>query len=181
MNSEKYLPFENHLFTTTLSTLEVLHRIKENIEPNQGFILASSKRRYSKPYTGQINGLTFSMTRNINYRNSFIPVITGQLITYSNQTEVKVKMRLNTFVLVFITFWLGTVGLVCLGEIITGLLRFKQILFTGFSPALIMPFIMFTFGYLLVILAFKAESKKSMKFLEELFNTEPSHPRSFKN
>src|SRR5579862_2041191 len=127
MNFKKYFPFENFVLSTKLSTLEVLHRIKDNIEPERGFSLTFSKREYSKLYTGQIHGLTFTMNRNINYKNSFLPIITGQIVTFPYQTEIRVKMQPYNIVLVFMTIWFGGVGLVCVGEVITGLLKFKQI------------------------------------------------------
>jgi len=171
MNLTKYLPFENYVLTTKLPTLEVLKRITDNIEPRQGFTISSFNRKYAKPYTGHINGLTFTMSRNINYRNSFSPIITGQIETFLGETQIKVKMRLVSFVLVFISFWLGVVGLVCIGMIIAGLSQFKQILQNGFSPAVLIPFGMFAFGCLLTILPFKYESKTSIQFLSKLLDS----------
>jgi hypothetical protein len=80
-------------------------------------------------------------------------------------------MRLFIFVLAFITFWLGTVGLVCIGIIIAGLFKFKQILQTGFSPMILIPFGMFAFVYLMTILTFKYESKISTQFLLNLLES----------
>jgi len=171
MNPTKYLPLENCVLTTNISTLEILKRIADNIEPKQGFNLISlNTRKYIKPYTGHINGLTFTMSRNINYGNSFSPIITGKLETFSGKSEIKLTMRLVGFVAVFISFWLGVVGLVCLGIIIAGLSRLKQISQNGFSPMVLLPFVMFAFGVLLVLLPFKYESKKSIQFLSTLLD-----------
>jgi hypothetical protein len=171
MNLTKYLPFQKFVITTKLPTLEVLKRISDNIEQRQGFTISSFNRKYTKPYTGHINGLTFTMSRNIKYRNSFAPVITGQIETFLGETQIKVKMRLVNFVLIFISFWLSVVGSVCIGIIIAGLSQFKQILQNGFSLAVLIPFGMFAFGCVLTILPFKYESKTSIDFLSKLLDS----------
>lgn len=162
------LPVENYVLTTRLSADEVLKRIAENIQNKQGFSFSAFRRHYTKPYTGQINGTTFTMSRNIQYRNSFLPVISGQITTYPGQTQVTIKMRPDIVVLIFISLWLGIVGLICLGMLIAGLL---QILPNGFSLLFLIPFAMFAFGCLLTFFAFKGESKKSKEFLAHLLES----------
>lgn len=171
MTLKSALPFEEYVLTTRLSVNEVLRRLDDNIQEKQGFSISSFNRNYSKPYTGQITGTTFKMSRNINYRNSFLPVITGQITTYVGQTQVNIKMRPATFPLIFISFWLGFVGLVCMGILFIGLLQFRQIIQNGFSPMIFIPFGMFAFGCLLTHFAFKGESKNSKEFLATLLES----------
>ena len=165
------LPFENYVLTTKLSVDEVLKRIADNIQQKPGFSFPTFSRNYTKPYTGEISGTTFTMSRNINYRNSFLPVITGQISTYLGQTQINIKMRPIIFVLIFISFWLGIVGLVCIGMLLAGLFQIKQILQNGFSPMILIPFVMFAFGCLLTHFAFKEESKNSKEFLARLLES----------
>jgi hypothetical protein len=127
-------------------------------------------RNSTKPYEGEISKNSFSISRIIGYRNSFLPTIHGDVSTFLGQTQIKIKMRPVTFVLIFMSFWLGIVGLVCLGTLLIGLLNISKILRTGFSPMLLIPFGMFIFGILLTNLAFKAESKKSKEFLATLLS-----------
>ena len=168
---KKVLPFENYVLTTKLSADEVLKRVADNIQQRQGFSFSTFNSNYTKPYTGQIIGTTFTMNRNINYRNSFLPVITGHVKTFLGQTQVNIKIRPVTLVLIFISFWLGIGGLVCLGMLLIGLLQFRQILQDGFSPMLFIPFGMFVFGCLLTHFAFKGESKNSKEFLARLLES----------
>jgi hypothetical protein len=163
-----FLPFENYVLTTKLSFDEVLNRLSNNIERKQGFSFSALSRSYTKPYTGQITGTTFTMSRNINYRNSFLPEITGQITTYLGLTQINIKMRPVIFVLVFISLWLGIVGLACIGILLAGIVQFRQVLQNGFSPMLFIPFGMFVFGCLLTYFAFKVESKSSKEFLARL-------------
>lgn len=165
------LPFENYIITTILSVDEVLKRIADNIQQKQSFSFTTFSPNYTKPYTGQIIGTTFTMIRNINYRNSFLPIIKGQITTHLGQTQVNIKMRPSTVVLIFISFWLGIVGLVCIGILLAGLLHIKQLLQNGFSPMLFIPFGMFAFGSLLTNFAFKGEGKNSKEFLERLLDS----------
>jgi hypothetical protein len=169
MNLKKYLPFENYVLTSKLPAEEVKRRLADNIEPKKSFMLSVFNRDTNKPYEGQISGDTFTINRIINYRNSFLPVITGHISTSPGKTQINVKMRLVTFVSIFISLWLGIVGIVCLGTILAGLFQFKQVLQNGFSPIILIPFGMFLFGCLLTTLAFKAESKKSKDFLKRIF------------
>ena len=168
MNLKKYLPFESYVLISKLSVEEALGRLADNVEPRKKFGLSMFNSRSNKPYEGQILGNTFSIGRIINYRNSFLPLITGDISTYLGKTQIKIKMQPVTFVLIFISLWLGIIGLVCLGIILVGLIQFKQILQNGFSPMILIPFAMFLFGCLLTTLAFKAESRNSKEFLERL-------------
>ena len=165
------LPFENYVLTTRLSADEVLKRVAANIQQKQAFSFSTFSRNYTKPYTGQITGTTFKMSRNIYYRNSFLPIITGQITTYLGQTQVNIKMRPVIVALIFISFWLGIVGLVCIGILLLGLLQFRQILQNGFSPMLFIPFGMFVFGCLLTHFGFRGESKNSKEFLARLLES----------
>ncbi len=170
MNLKKYLPFENYVLTTKLSAEEVYKRLSENIEPKKTFRLSKFNHNATKPYEGEISGNSFSISRIISYRNSFLPAIHGEISTFPGQTQIQIKMRPFTIVLIFMSFWLGIVGLICVGMLLMGFFRIAEILKTGFSPILLIPFGMFIFGCLLVNLAFKAESRKSKEFLAALLS-----------
>ena len=170
MNLVKYLPYENYVLISKLSADEVIRRLADNVEPKKSFNFFIAKKSTNKPYQGQISGNTFTISRIINYRNSFLPVITGHISAFHNETHINITMQPIIFVLIFICFWLGVVGLVCLEIIVSALSQIRQILQHGFSPIALLPFGMFLFGCLLTIFAFKTESKKSKKFLEQLLS-----------
>ena len=169
MNLKKYLPFENYILTSYLPAYEIEKRIAANIEPKSTSIFSGFNRNSTKPYEGQLVDKNFTISRIISYRNSFLPIIKGNISTYLGETQIRIKMRPATFVLVFMSLWLGIVGLVCIGIIFIGLLSFEALLQNGFSLLLLIPFAMFIFGALLITLAFRAESKKSKEFLATLF------------
>lgn len=165
---KKYLPFENYVLTTELSIDEVYKKLSDNIEPKKTFRISMFNNNSTKPYEGEITKNSFNISRIISYRNSFLPIIHGEISTFLGKTQINIKMRPVIFVLIFMSFWLGIVGLVCLVTLLFGLLSFSQILQKGFSPMLLIPFVMFILGSLLTNLAFKAESKKSKEFLATL-------------
>lgn len=169
MPSNKYLPFEHYVLTSKLSVEEIKKRLADNIEKNRIFRFSGFSHNTSKPYEGQIEGDKFTISRVINYRNSFLPVIKGSVSSYLGKTQIDVKVRPTIFVLIFISIWLGLVGLVCMGIIIIGLFQFQDILRNGFSPMVFIPFGLFVFGSLLTYFGFKIESKKSKTFLMSLF------------
>ena len=78
-------------------------------------------------------------------------------------------MRPHIFTLVFMSFWLGIVGLVCLAFLAFGIAQFRQVLKRGFSPMNLIPFGMFIFGFGLITVSFKTESRNSKEFLATLF------------
>tara|TARA_Y100001934_G_C11866151_1_gene546528 strand:+ start:24 stop:533 length:510 start_codon:yes stop_codon:yes gene_type:complete len=165
----KYLPFDNITYRTKLDLDEIQKRINEVIEPKKTFrmtgIFGSNNH---KPYEGCVNGNSFSLTRIIGYRNSFLPRINGEIEKDFNGSKINVKMRLHVFVIVFMFIWLGGVGIGCLAVLATGFKFGSQ----SFEPMSLIPFGMLIFGYALVTGGFKYESIKSKKYLAQLFEAE---------
>lgn len=156
----KYLPIEHITYKTKLSSEEVSKKIEEVIEPKKTVRINNIfKKRNHKPYEGYIHENTFNIKRIINHRNSFLPIINGTIKQNSNETTIRVKMKLHTFVIVFMSIWLGLTGIVFL------LLLIK----TGANFLVLVPGIMLILGYLLMIISFKWESRKTKKQLAHLF------------
>lgn len=168
MKFSSLLPFEKYVLATSLTAEEVLRRVGNSIQAENDYTWSAFRRVYSKPYRGAVTGLSFRMIRNINYRNSFLPVIRGRVTSFSGHTEVMINMRPAGLIIVFMSFWLGLTGLVCIGILLNGILQFREILQNGFSPAFIIPFIMFAFGSGLFLYGFKSESNQSKQFLADL-------------
>lgn len=168
MNLSKLLPYENFNFTTKLSTTEVMDRLSKNVSPKSTNVF-SFNRDMSKPYTGKIYTNTFEISRVINYKNSFLPNINGTLTSFLGKTEVEIKMKPFTAVIVFMAIWLGFVGIACIGILIYIFMNLSNF---SFSFGIIIPFIMFIFGCLLCTIPFKMEAKKSKEFLFKLFEAQ---------
>ncbi len=163
----KFFPYERITFNTRLSKGEVLKRLKSRLDPKDELnYLLKPKRSFLKPYSGKIWDDQFKIKRSISYQNSFLPVIFGRVDNDTFKTRIHIKMRLSTFIIVFMMIWMGGVSIGCIAIAII-------ILDEGFKDiGTLVPFIMWIFGYCLMTIPFKWESTKSIKYLTELFEAE---------
>ncbi len=104
----KILPMTitNITYKTQLSVNEVIKRLNDCVEPKKGFSLFSVVAGRGKLYEGEISGQTFEVSRIINYRNSFLPVIIGNIQQENNTTIIEINMKLHMLANVFL-FILG--------------------------------------------------------------------------
>lgn len=161
----KYLPAEDITFQSKLKEAALLQRLKDNIEPVK-LRFGLFNRRETKPYQGKIIGNTFNISRIISYRNSFLPQISGNIENTFSGSLIRVRMRLHVAVIVFLCIWGGIVGTV-------GLLFLSQAFGrTAFDPMTLIPLGMLVVFYVVVMLAFKYESKQSKADLQSLFEAE---------
>ena len=172
MNLKTILPIEHYTLQSNLSIEEIRNRLSEIIAPKQAVSFSLFKNNSTKPYEGEVAGNTFSISRIINYRNSFLPFITGRIDSYSGQTFITIEMRMFMPVIIFMCIWLGATGLVGLLFLLSTLFKLKEVTQQDFSFVTFVPLIMFLFGWLLMFFAFKAESKKSKQFLLHLLEGE---------
>ncbi|MCW3090548.1 MAG: hypothetical protein JWP81_1617 [Ferruginibacter sp.] len=169
---KELLPYENYTLITRLTTADVQKRLSDNIEPNKAYRFNPFGENI-KPYEGVISGNTFTINRIIHYRNSFLPIITGQIADDAGKTCIKIKMRLHLLVLIFVSFWLYTTGKFCV-IVLTQNPSLKDLHphpDASINPSLI-PFIMFTVMLVMTLGGFKTESKKSKRFLSSLLEEE---------
>lgn len=165
----KLLPIERYTLLTKLSPEEIKMLMDANVAPKSKGIqikIGWSRPASTKPYEGVVKANGFEISRIIDYRNSFLPVITGAVSNEIVHTAVRIKMDLSIVVLVFMTFWFGGVVLgfvFCADAIINGAMTESR-----FEPFLLVPFAMLIFSYLLTTLAFQYEASKSKKFLRDL-------------
>jgi len=158
-------PFERHVHVSTLPPLEVMQRLQEHVRPVPTFSLRLLSSKAEKSYEGSVSGNTFSIQRVIGYRNSFLPWITGTIHAAENGSLIQVRMRPRVFVLVFMSIWMGIIGLVFLSGVITLINGHRQMVGMVAIASL-----MLLFGYGLTMLAFKYESGRSRKELEKLLS-----------
>ncbi len=171
MKLKKYLPVEDYELLTDLSVEQVLAKLQENTGPVSASYFGHSSS--DKPYEGSVKAPVFEMTRVINYRNSFQPMITGRVYSKQQQTHIAIKMRLHNFVLVFATIWLGITGSTFLMFLLVFLYKPNGFIHSNMLLFLPASLGFFLFGYVLCIQAFKYESRKSKKFFEDLLNARP--------
>jgi len=171
----KFLPYEDFEIKTSLSSYDAINRLKKITGASQHLWFW---QRPKASYQGKIEGNQFEISRSIGYRNSFLPIIKGKVRSDLGGSSITISMQLHVLVMLFMIFWLGSVGfsfLTSLDWAVYDLLTTGQAdLFSLFPPAG-----MFLFGYLLTMGGFKFEARKSKKHLYELLNGTKIEERSF--
>ena len=172
MPIRKCLPFENYAIQTSLTAQEVFQRLYDKIEEkrNHGFNWRS--KISNKPYEGKVSTTSFTMSRVIDHRNSFLPIIRGKIISLAGQTRVEINMRPAMGTLIFMSVWLGFIGTICLTMVIAAVMHISEVFKEGISGATLIPFILLIFGLLIQKYSFRSESKETKEFLATLLKAE---------
>ena len=163
---KKLFPFEKLVYHSTLNKEELIHHLQNEIEADKSFGFNARKSSYSKPYIGKIYTNRFEIKKVVNYRNSFLPIIKGEIKDGINGAKIDVKMGLVDFVKAFMILWLGGVSFGCIGALYSLIFTDTANSEAGFF--MFIPFAMLLFGLVMVSFGFKTESQKSIKDLEEI-------------
>jgi hypothetical protein len=163
----KTLPYDSFIIRTTLTPDEVQQRISGFVEPFKWFRWLSSREH--KPYEGQIESYKFRISRAIHYRNSFLPIITGEIQPDSGGSTIRITMRMDELTSIFMFFWLGTGGYIVVDTSGSFLLNMLKIGSQDVHPIqMLSGIIFFTFGYLFAFLGYKFEAIKSINYLTDV-------------
>lgn len=162
-----FLPKENITYKTKLEPLEIINRLNNVIEPYKSFRLKGilSDKEF-KEYEGEIINNTFNVKRIINYRNSFLPRIEGEIIKDLSSTKINVKMKLHSLVLFIMIIWIS-LTLIFFLFLLKEMIKVEKFSFELFTFLL-----MLVFGFGITLGGFKYESIKSKKFFAKLFEAE---------
>lgn len=169
----KFVPHEKLKLETSLSKEEVLKRLSANIEQNSSkwnwFIGKSSSKIY---FGGSLYETGFQVSRNISYRNSFLPEIEGKIEALRFGCTIDLKLTLNIFVRILGIIWL-------LGALIASIVALS-VYFSSSSTeqdaGMLTPLMMLGPGYVAFIGFFKYESIKARKYLMELLEASEVNP-----
>ena len=157
------IPFENLTITTSLTFSEVLRRLDEVVTTPKLFrITLPFGPPPVKPYEGTISGNTFRINRIIIGRNSFIPIIKGDIHSQPFGCSIKIRMSLHELVIGFMLLWLWTTGSIGMFALFAWLVE------PSVGPIFLPILGMFMFGWLLCLIPFKIEAKAATKFLSIL-------------
>lgn len=83
------LPFDKFRIDTSLTSVEVHNALAAAVEPRKRFRFGRGRC----PFEGELGIDSFTLTRIISYRNSFIPSIRGRIITTSSGSTVEGRCR----------------------------------------------------------------------------------------
>ena len=126
---------------------------------------ANWDRKDEPPFAGTITGNHFRIRRVIGYRNSFLPVISGQVTPDVLGSRIDVVLRVSAPVCVVMTIWLAA-------ALVGAAAGVGSWLNTGDARgllALLLPL----FGCGLILGGFVPEKRKAVKLFADAFNTTP--------
>ena len=150
------IPYDQAILKTSLTVEEVYQKLAEVIEPRKYFHFT----RDHAYFEGSLDKTQFKISRIIHYRNSFLPVIMGELRDELDKTAVILRMRLNWFVIVFLlifTFMFGGMTIfIMIGQ------------FPNDEIPWIQPVFLLLFFHTLAILFFHWEARKAKTYLQEV-------------
>lgn len=139
---------------TKKSKEEILQILNQNTSKQKSVFF----RNFDEFFSGKISGDSFKIQQNINYRNSFRPVLIGHIEQSGDICKIHVSTRLIIPVIVLMTVWFTGIIFGCL---VTP--------FAGFPmPHALIPYLMLAGGILLITLPRRIEEKKAKAKLEEL-------------
>lgn len=170
----RFLPYTRTRYTSSLPLPEIMRRVQAITAAQttgwRGWLAA----RPTQSYLGYVREATgsFEIQRNINYRNSFLPLIRGAvevpggvaaLGQPSTGSLVQLTMRMQVLVSLFMLVWLSGVGFGCL-----------VMLASWPGPIGLIPFGMLALGILLVWLGFWTEANKTEAFFRDFLLLTPT-------
>ncbi|GAA4360922.1 hypothetical protein [Kangiella marina] len=142
----KIIPYDKFDIELSSRPDEVLDIISNVTESDKLFKFSEGKE-----FSGSITENGFVIRKNITYRNSFLPIIEGEVKPSYDGILVTITMRLHTAVLCFMCFWFTGVGIACINVLAN---------LDNFSNNSLIPFGMLLFGLGMVIFGFGLEAPK---------------------
>ena len=151
---------------TSLSVEEALLRLSRIVGPPrsrwQAIQAIGTVRTGEPPFVGILTGERFRIRRAVNYRNNFLPVISGRIEPDAAGSRITVVVKVKPPVAVVMSLWLIAMSF---GAAV-GVWRSVQTGEARGLAALLLPF----FGFALVGLAFVPEKRQDLQLLEETFD-----------
>jgi hypothetical protein len=112
------------------------------------------------PFVGRVEGNRFKFHRVITGRNSFLPIISGEIVATEEGTVLRGSMRLAIVVAIFITLWISATTYGAL-DWLSRASQTSDVM--GGVIALGMPI----FGLVLTVVGFVPERRKAISLLSE--------------
>ncbi len=150
---------KKYQFKTSLSEQEVYKILTDHTEEKR---IRFSKSEYE--FEGIVYKNSFKLEKTISGRNSFNPSIHGDFKSINHETIVTFNLKLNTFVVLFFTFWMSCVTLIAATSIV--------LIFNGTEDSTfgLVAIPMLAFGLLIYYIGTKIALNKIIETFEKLFN-----------
>lgn len=160
-----FIPYGHVEIKSSLPPNEVEHRLQAQIDPYS--IFSGAFRRNHKYFQGSLAYGYFKISRIVNGKNSFAPVIIGKIQPDINGTSVDFILRLDYFVIIFSCIFLSSILFIFVvpGDI-------QPMLSQGFSEDTATSLLILLEGclayYLFVMIPFNIEAGRAITYLQNL-------------
>jgi hypothetical protein len=158
----KFIPYDMFYLKSNLSLKEVLERINENIFLGTDFL--GFYEPTVKLYHGSVKKNQFTVKRipKGSFERNHGVVILGKVFNSSTGTVVKVRLRLNIILMIFLIAWLTGVAFGTI-RLIVRMIHEHQ-----FHAEIFQCLLMFAIGFIIPILLLKVEGRKVKEFLQDI-------------
>ncbi|MFI0426634.1 MAG: hypothetical protein ACH34V_06730 [Flavobacterium sp.] len=157
----RLIPFDKINIISFLPKETIIEKLSNETENRIYFRTKTTDKKLE----GIVKYDSFEINRILNYRNSFYPIVLGQIEQGDKNTIViKLTLRMTMFTNVFMILWFLITGVILFivlnDQIESPKINYESIFWSS------VPII---FGYLFMISGFNYESKKVKEILTELF------------
>jgi hypothetical protein len=149
----KLLPYHRFEITSALPKVEALAVISSRLEKRQWLSPMGMNPKNDERFDGAVTDNTFNITRIMGYRNSFAPVIDGEVNESGRFSRIQITMRPSIFVFIFLAF--------CCFIFLP--------LFMGIDGVLLPVVLVSAFMYGMVLFGFWLEANKIEQTLRRIF------------
>lgn len=154
----RWTPHHRFEIQSKLSQTAAIEALKAHVEARRLFRIGLPSSANDKRFQGEVGLDSFSITRVIGYRNSFLPTVTGKVQAVGSRLVISVDMQLHVIALVLMII-IGAMLLLVVGAVT------YEADVMGLMSLLIMPVL----AYGIMNFAFWFEADKQERALREIF------------
>jgi hypothetical protein len=153
------IPYTRLTIKTYLPAYEAEQKLAAHVEPRK---LRWGLSRNHKFFTGTLENGKFNLNRIIHYRNSFLPIITGQIHDDLDTSRIEITMRLSYLVIGFMALFIPFWAFMSFGFLFSTGDSGGTVSFTAFFGFLVL-------FYGISMIFYNYEVNKARRHLEEIF------------
>ncbi|WP_026470715.1 hypothetical protein [Alkanindiges illinoisensis] len=139
---------------------EIIQFLKSNSTADD-YSLFTHQKTNNLLISRMITDNNFIVRRNINYRNSFLPIALGRIIEINNKTYINISVRMHWLIIIFSTIWFTPLFFAFIALLYIDTVSIEFIL--GVFGLIIG-------GYLLIQVSFWFEAQKLIKIFDKIFS-----------
>lgn len=162
----KLVPSKKVMLVSPLSEDKVKGILEDVLRPRMHNTFSFNEAQNKTLFKGFIEDNQFKIQRIINYRNSFLPQIHGQFKSSPNGTLIILHLKVQAFVLVFMSIWFSMVSVAFVATLIGVLIQNVQ------PFAILVPLFMLVFAFALVHFGFNKEEEKAILELRRILGAQ---------